>query len=128
MNNVPNIPNIPMKPSTDGGKTKSIISLVCGIASIVFGLLSAVIPFGFIIILATAIVGLVMGISGRGDSIKATGKASGLATAGFVVSIIGLCLSPIFTICSICSTCAYCAAQSAANELNDLLGELGNLY
>ena len=86
MNNIPNVPNIPMKPSTDGGKTKSIISLVCGIASIVFGLLSTVIPFGFIIILATAIVGLVMGISGRGDSIKATGKASGLATAGFVVA------------------------------------------
>lgn len=128
MNNIPNIPNIPMKPSTDGGKTKSIISLVCGIASIVFGLLCGIIPFAFIIILATAIVGLVMGISGRGDSIKATGNASGLATAGFIVSIVGLCLSPIFTICSICSTCAYCAAQSAANELNDLLGELSNLY
>ncbi|MBR5453049.1 MAG: hypothetical protein IKV54_03130 [Clostridia bacterium] len=122
-----NIPNIPMGTPGDDGKTKSIISLVCGIASIVVGFLSGFIPFAFIIILATAVVGLVMGISGRSASIKATGKASGIATAGFVLGIVGLCLSPIFTICSICSTCAWCAAQKLQSELNDLSGLLGDL-
>ena len=128
MNNIPNPNFAPMRGPVDDGKTKSIISLVCGIASIVFGLLSGVIPFAFIIILATAIVGLIMGISGRGASLKATGKASGLATAGFVVSIVGLALSPIFTICSICSTCTWCAIQESVSAVGDLNDILSGLY
>ncbi len=117
-------------PANDG-KNQSVLALICGIVSIVLGLFSGLIPFAGIIILVAAILGIVFGVKGRGASIKAYGKASGIATAGFVLGIVALCLSPITLICNICATCTACAACGAANELGafaSALEELGGMY
>ncbi len=83
------------------GKGQSIAGLILGVASLVlcwFGWVS-------IIALAAAIVGLVLSVIG-GKKLKANGQKSGIATAGLVISIIGVVLGGIFGSCSLCVLCA----------------------
>lgn len=69
----------------------AIAGLVLGIVSIVFSFLYVWIG------LATGIVGIVLSVKGR----KLIAK-KGLATAGLVLSIIGVSLSGIFVACALC--------------------------
>ena len=92
------------------------------VASLVLGIISVVCIFlwltiwGTYIGLAAGIVGLVLGVKARKEG------TSGLATAGFVLAIIGLVLNAIlFFSCAIPLGCAACAGQSLINELNSLM-------
>ena len=118
MDNQYNTYQPPVNPQpVDDGKNLSIVALVCGIVSIIVGFIP--VPFFFILILGTAVVALILGIMGRGKSVKAYGKATGLATAGLVLGIIAIALSPFFAACNICTTCTVCALQDASNQLNN---------
>lgn len=72
-----------------------------------------------LIALACSIVAMIMGIKARKATAAMTGKASGAATAGMILGIIGLALGIIGTICSICSACVLCTAGGALGELSD---------
>ena len=92
------------------------------VASLVLGIISVVCIFlwltiwGTYIGLAAGIVGLVLGVKARKEG------TSGLATAGFVLAIIGLVLNAIlFFSCAIPLGCAACAGQSLITELNSLM-------
>ncbi|WP_343208199.1 DUF4190 domain-containing protein [Anaerolentibacter hominis] len=79
-----------MNNQTDG---KSIASLVLGIVSLVFIFLGSYSFIGIIL----AVIGLVLGVSAK----KETG--SGMATAGIVLSIIGLAMCALsFLACAAC--------------------------
>jgi len=69
------------------------------IASMVLGICSLCIPYAG---LATAIVGLVLGIMGRNKAME-VGAPTGMATAGIVCSIVGLAGSVLILI--YCITC-----------------------
>jgi len=79
-----------------------------GIASMVLGIVSLVIPFAG---LATAIVGLILGVLAKKKSAE-VGMQSGMATAGIVCSIIGLAGAAIILItCLSCGACTVCASN-----------------
>lgn len=67
------------------GQGLSIAALVIGCCAIVF----CWIPYLNFLLLAGSIAAIIMGAKGRKYSALAYGKPSGLATAGFVVSIVG---------------------------------------
>lgn len=92
----------------DTGKGFSIAALVLGIVGVVFGW------FGIlgIIAFAASVVGIILAVNGRKKSIAVFGKASGMATAGLVLSIIGTCLAGIAVIA--CTACAACIGNTAA--------------
>lgn len=96
-NNNQNQPNAPVP---EPGRGKAVASLVLGIISVVFfwaGYFS-------VITAILAIIGLVLAVSGKKD-MQASGNYSsrGMATAGLVLSIIGLVLSAISIVsCVIC--------------------------
>lgn len=95
----------PMQNQPAPAKGKSIASLILGIAGIVLCWVP-VLP------LITSIIGLVLGIQAR----KATPRGmpgAGLATAGFVVSIIGLVFSVIYSIVWLAMGGVICAALSS---------------
>lgn len=99
------------------GKGFSIAALILGIASMVL----AWFTFVNIAALVGAILGIVFACKGRKYSIAANGKASGLATAGLVLSIIGTVIAGIgFMTCTLCTLCVAGAAASAADSLNSL--------
>lgn len=88
-------PQQPVEPS----KGKSIAALVCGI----LGIVGSFIPIVCYFTLILAILGVVFGMQAR----KECGpNNSGLATAGFVLGIIGLCFAAIGVICAICAVAA----------------------
>lgn len=96
-------------PGVDDGKNWSIAALVLGIVGIVGGYIPIVTYFTLI----AAILGIVFGVKGRKLSVAAYGKASGLATAGLVLGIIGTAFAALGVICvGICGA-ALCAAGSA---------------
>lgn len=101
---VMNQPPMPSQPS----KGMSIAALVLGILSIILFW----VPYANYVILVLSILGVVFGAKGMKDN--ATGSGHGLAIAGLVLSIIGLCFCVVGVICSICSCAALC---SAANSL-----------
>ncbi len=73
------------------------------VASMVLGIVSLVIPYGG---LATAIVGLVLGVMGKKKNAE-VGAPAGMATAGIVCSIIGLAGSVLLVVlCSVCASAA----------------------
>lgn len=117
----------------DDGKKLSIAALVLGIIGIaggwIFGAIFALIPALNIIfsltVFACAILGIVLGVKGRKKSVAATGKSSGLATAGLVLGIIGVSLGALSLICNICTACTICAAGNAANDLANTLADMG---
>ncbi|MBQ8146563.1 MAG: DUF4190 domain-containing protein [Clostridia bacterium] len=84
-----------VKPSA--GKGFSIAALVLGIVGVVFGFIPAI----SFIALPCALVGLILGVMGRKKSKLALGKSSGIATAGFVLSIIGLSFAALGFICTV---------------------------
>lgn len=76
----------------------AIAGLVLGIISIVF----CWIPFVGIV---AGVVGLILAVLGRKNCLP---TQAGMATAGLVLSIVGLCISGIVTTCEMC---AYCEAK-----------------
>ena len=97
-------------PKANNSNTASIVSLVCGIISIV----SFWIPYFNIVSLILGIVGIVFGVKGRKEA--PAGK-TGMATAGFVCAIIGTVFSAIgFISCTLCVVCFGTAVESAANS------------
>lgn len=126
----PNYGGYPPPPPPGGdypGKGKATASLIFGIVSTSFGLLLnwwlGVIPiFGIFTTalgVAAGVIGLIMSVQAR--KLMPPG-ASGMATAGLVLSIIGLVWNAIelFT-CGICTTCATCGAYSSLGALGSLL-------
>ena len=89
----------------DSGKGLSIAALVLGILGIIGAWIPVITWFTGVL----AILGLVFGAIGRNKSFKATGKVSGLATAGFVLGIIGTSFAVIGIICTI--ACVSCIAS-----------------
>ena len=89
----------PAPAPASNGKGFSIAALILGIVGIIFAWFNIVIA---IVALVCSILGIVFGVKGRNMSKIANGKASGLATAGLVLGIIGTCLAAIGTICAIC--------------------------
>jgi flagellar biosynthesis protein FlhB len=88
-------------------KGKSIASLVLGIASV------ALPWFGFtsIVSIIAGIVGIILSVPVR----KLNDENKNMATAGLVLSIIGIVLSGIMLVCVICSVCVIASAGSAAS-------------
>ncbi len=77
----------------------SIAALVLGCCGVVFGFFFVV----NILFLICSILGIVFGYMGRKRSIACYGKASGMATAGFVLGIIGTAICGIgVATCTVC--------------------------
>ena len=76
----------------------------CSIAALILGIVSSVLCFPYILS-ARGIVGIICATNGQKYCLEA-GQPTGLATAGLVLSIIGLTLSSIsFFTCTLCVTC-----------------------
>jgi hypothetical protein len=88
------------------------------IASLVLGIISLCMPYAGI---ATAIVGLVLGIIARKKQ-QATGMPTGMAIAGIVCSAISLAFAILITI--------FCISvyNAASCYLNDLINEWSSYY
>ena len=82
---------------TGTGKGFSIAALVLGIVGIVGSWIPAISIFTAV----CAILGLVFGVIGRKKTMVAFGRPSGLATAGFVLGIIGTAFAAIGVICTL---------------------------
>lgn len=89
------------------GKNFSIAALVCGI----LGIVGSFIPIVSYFTLVLAILGIIFGVKGRK---MATPETKGLATAGFVLGIIGVCFAVIGVICAICAVGMLAAIGAAA--------------
>lgn len=81
----------------NSGKGMSAAALVLGI----LGIIGAWIPVVSWFTGVLAILGLIFGAIGRKKSLVATGKASGIATAGFILGIIGTVFAFIGIICTV---------------------------
>ncbi len=108
-------PRQPRNPND--GRGFSITALVLGCCGVVFcwvGILN-------IIILACGILGIIFGVKGRQKSIMAYGRPSGLATAGFILGIIGtsICALGVLSYLS-CVACYSCAACEVANTIDSM--------
>lgn len=95
------------------GKGLSITALVLGICGVVLSWISVI----NVIVLAAGIFGIIFGYKGRQKSIAAYGKASGLATAGFVLGIIGTSICGVGVLsCTVCvaavSGCSSCGSAA----------------
>ena len=104
---VMNQPPMPSQPS----KGMSIAALVLGILSLVLFW----VPYANYVILVLSILGVVFGAKGMKDN--ATGSGHGLAIAGLVLSIIGLCFCFVGVLCSICACASFCGAANSLNSL-----------
>ena len=96
-----------------GNKTNglAIAGLVLGIVSLVF----CWVPFLGII---AGVVGLILSVMGRKNCAP---NQAGMATAGLVLSIVGIVLSGVFTTCTMCTICTpWCAEKETVNSLNSL--------
>ena len=108
----------PMRPQMPTGKGYSVAALVLGICSAFFSMfLASAFPIS-LIFFACGIIGIAMGVVGRKKSIACFGRPSGLATAGFVLSIIGTSLSGIFIL-----SCVACIACIGAE-----VGSIGSIF
>lgn len=105
------------------------------IAAMVLGIVSCVLAWIYMVNIAAIItggVGLVLAIMAN-NSYKAIGQKNGMATAGLVLSIIGLAIGLIgFFACTICVCCTSQAVNSAVTsgdwaELQDLANQLSSL-
>ena len=93
----------------DDGKKLSVAALVLGILGIVGGWFPIVCYFTTV----CAILGVVFGVKGRKKSVAVNGKASGLATAGLVLGIIGVAFAALGLVCTAICSAAICAAAAA---------------
>ena len=101
------------------------------VAALVLGIVSCVLAWFYmlnILALVTGLVGLILAVL-AGKSYKALGQKNGLATAGLVLSIIGLALAAIgFLTCTVCVCCAQQAIVDAyGSDLTDLANQLSAL-
>lgn len=119
MNNIPNgmpnngMPNMQPQQPVNDGKGLSIAAIVCGILGIIGGFIPVVSYFTFVL----AILGIIFGVIGRKKSTAAYGKASGLATAGLVLGIIGTAFGVLGLICTCICSAAICAAAEGASGM-----------
>lgn len=98
----------------NNGKGLSIAALVCGIIATVLAWFYMI----NIAALVLGIVGIVCAVSGKKKAVAAN-AATGLATAGLVLSIIGTCLAGVgFLSCTLCVACAASSTSSLANLAN----------
>ena len=95
---------VPM--ATDEGKKWSIAALVLGILGIVGGWVPVVCYFTTV----CAVLGIIFGVKGRKMSVAVNGKASGLATAGLVLGIIGTAFAVLGLLCTAVCSAALLAA------------------
>ncbi|MDR1117128.1 MAG: DUF4190 domain-containing protein [Oscillospiraceae bacterium] len=75
----------------------AVAALVCGILGIIGGWIPVVRYFTFVL----AILGIVLGVKARRESAP---EQRGLATAGFVLGIIGTVLGGGSILCALCAT------------------------
>lgn len=99
---------MPGQPPINDGYSFSVAALICGI----LGIIGSWIPVVTYFTTVFAILGLVFGLKGRKMSIAAHGKASGMATAGFVLGIIGVAFAVLGLICLV--ACAGCIGSLGA--------------
>lgn len=111
-NNFNQTPMQPMQP-VDPGKGKALAALILGLVSCVFCWISV----GAVIPLVLGIVGAIM--SSQYNKVG-DGTNKSMATAGLVLSIIGIVLSAIFLVCGICTVCTVCTAASTAGGYSAL--------
>ena len=122
-NNMPNNGFQPIPPQgPQPGQGLATGGLVCGIVSLVAGIL-----FGWTAFLALA--GMVVGIVGAilAVNAKKQGNNSGMQTAGLVLSIIGACISAVVFVSCIACICIsgavagsfdYSSFESFINSIN----------
>lgn len=97
------------------GKNQAVGALVCGIASAVLGLFFSYFSFPALLGIGLGIVGIVLAVQAR--KILPMGQA-GMATAGLVLSIIGLIWNSVtFVVCTVC----ICTGAGALGTLNSLM-------
>lgn len=93
------------------------------IAALVLGIIACVLAWFYMINIAALIcgvIGIVCAVKGKKLAVAAAAP-TGIATAGLVLSIIGLCLGAIgFLSCTLCVMCAGSAASGLAAELGAL--------
>ena len=100
-------------PNPNDGKAFSIAALVLGVCSAGLSLIFAWWTFPIsIIFLVCGVAGIVLGVLGRQKSTACYGRPNGLATAGFVLSIIGTAISALFVLS--CLACYACASAELA--------------
>lgn len=100
------------------GRGLSITALVLGICGVVLSWVSVL----NVVVLAAGILGIIFGYKGRQKSIDAYGKPSGLATAGFVLGIVGTSICGVGVLsCTVCVAAAGCSSCAAAESLGMLL-------
>ncbi len=92
------------QPPLDDGQGFSIAALVCGILGIVGGFIPVVKYFTTVL----AILGLVFGFIGRKKSTEARGSASGMATAGLILGILGVVGAILGLVCDAACSCVSC--------------------
>ena len=119
-------------------KGKAVGSLVCGIIGLVFGTIgsciscvctgaslgtgSAISLVFNLIGLAICIVGIVLGVKAR-NAIAVGAQGRGMATAGFVCSIIATVLVGIAVACNACTACAQCGACAGMGGCSEIVNE-----
>ena len=91
-------------------KNLAIVSIVCGIVSIVLPWIPVASLVLSIIALAAGIVAIVLGAKVR----KLNDQNKGIATGGLVTGIIGVVLSGILLTCVICTACTVASAGMLA--------------
>ena len=112
----------PRAPKAPDGKAFSVTALVLGICSAVFSMFFAIAIPVSLLFLACGIVGIVFAIMGRKKSTQCYGRPSGIATAGFVLSIIGTAISAFFIL-----SCLACVACVGA-ELGSMESMFDNMF
>ena len=101
--------------------TISIVALICGILGVLALFFSSMPLITWLLFLA-AIAGVVLGAIGMTQSKGALGKASGMAIAGLILGIVGVCLGFIGVLCASC-VCAVAGPMGCMNPgYADLVG------
>jgi len=94
---------------------------IMAVAGLVLGIIALVtwwIPIVNVVALILAIVGLVCSVKGK-QQLLMEGRPAGIATAGFVLSLIGLILAAIgFLTCTVCTVCLGACTEEILRELD----------
>lgn len=103
----------PTPPTTTGnaGQGISIAALVCGIISVAM----SSVPFVSIVL---SILGIVFGVKGRKI------RKNGMATAGLVLGIIGLCFSVLYIVCVACLIVMTIQEGAFGEMYDEIYGEM----
>ena len=110
-----------MQKQTNG---MAVAALVCGILGIVGGFIPVVTFFTFVL----SVLGVIFGVKGRKMSTAVFGKPSGLATAGFILGIIGLSFATLGLLCTALCLSSICASGCAAADMMDMMEDFGALF